>query len=350
MNLSREQKLEIYKQLPEEVRALAMSESTGQMMAGMAKKYSISTEKMPIFVGAVGDIFMGLSEEKNLAGELETKVGIEKAKAEQLKDEINALFFSNIRIALAKTRSQTALLLERFKKESAEVKPETKASDLLKAVASRPSISTPVPTKAPLPTANTPVPPVTAIKTAPTFTPKPTVSAISATPVSSIQTMPKPATPVIPQMPKKEAMPDQIPETHPEHMLERGDILSQIENPTSMKQIPMPTKPTITRPPVAPTTSAASTPTAPKPLSQAPQTPQMAQAPLSNVHTLRQDMEMGKQDGSFANIIAQKLARPSTVSVEQKTVTPPPAKPLTPASLSAAGQAPAKDPYREPIE
>ena len=119
----------------------------------------------------------------------------------------------------------------------------------------------------------------------------------------------------IAQSARQATAPDQIPETHPYHLLEKAKVLAEIERPTPNRFIP-PNAP-IARPPMPVAKPSAPTPT-----------------PAPQIRTLQKDLERGKTEGTFANIISQKLAGPTTISQIEK-VLPPTTNPR------------ATDPYRE---
>ena len=92
MKISREQFLELYKDLPEELQYAMSSERTIDTTEQLIKEYQLSENHSSVLIEVIGHTLLGVSPPSECAQRL-VRAGISKKDAEQISQTVNRVIF-----------------------------------------------------------------------------------------------------------------------------------------------------------------------------------------------------------------------------------------------------------------
>lgn len=121
---SREQFVELYKDLPEDLKKAMSSERTIDTTERLSDQEDLSDEEHHAFVKAIGDVLLGLVKPSKFKEELE-KAGISKKGAEKINSSVQRFIFYPVRDTLAQLYEEELKIkkgpeVEELKEETGE--------------------------------------------------------------------------------------------------------------------------------------------------------------------------------------------------------------------------------------
>lgn len=130
MKISREQFLELYKDLPEELQYAMSSERTIDATERLIREYELSEGQSSALIEIIGHTLLGISAPSDCEQCL-VKAGIAKEKAKKIDQAVNRVIFFPVRRILNELyRKEIEITEEEEQKEQKAVsKKEAKASD-----------------------------------------------------------------------------------------------------------------------------------------------------------------------------------------------------------------------------
>ncbi len=94
--------LEMYQQLPEDVKKAVFSVESGRIIQAIGKKYNLTPDKIGNLANETGMVMLGVSPAKDFIINIARNVYIDKETARKVASDINAQIFAKIRESLKK--------------------------------------------------------------------------------------------------------------------------------------------------------------------------------------------------------------------------------------------------------
>lgn len=196
MGPTREQKLEKYKKLPDDLKETIMSVGTSEKFYAVGQKHQLNIEQVEILSKQAGLVMLGFEHPSKFIGNIAKALDVPEERARAIAQDVNAQIFQPVRESLKKIHG---------------IEPQSPPP--------KPTIPPPSPTTLKTPPPNLPAKPLIAV------TPKLPVSIPPTAPI-----IPKPPLPPPPTL-----LPSEAGKEENEADLNREEILAGIENPVPAK-------------------------------------------------------------------------------------------------------------------
>lgn len=110
MSIDKEKINEAYKKLPEEMKAILVSDETSEFVMNLGKKYQLHVDQTGALSNAIILIMVGLMRPNEFIPAVAKNLNIETDKAQQIAKEINDQIFAPIRESLKQVHSSAPKL------------------------------------------------------------------------------------------------------------------------------------------------------------------------------------------------------------------------------------------------
>ena len=107
MNNSKEQLLEKFDQLPQDLQDAILAVETSDKLQLIAKKFGLHIDQTGEMGSETGLVMLGITHPTEFIGNLEKRLGVERAKAAQIAGEVNEQIFLPIRDSLKKIHAES---------------------------------------------------------------------------------------------------------------------------------------------------------------------------------------------------------------------------------------------------
>lgn len=102
MNYSKEQKQEIFANLPADLREAILSVETAEKLQNIASKHSLMMDQVSELSDEIGLLMLGLTKQSSFVKNVSSRLGISSGKADEVARDVNEQIFDAIRESLRK--------------------------------------------------------------------------------------------------------------------------------------------------------------------------------------------------------------------------------------------------------
>jgi len=128
MKISREQFLELYNDLPEELKDAMSSERTIDTTERLIEEYKLNNDHSSALIEVIGHTLLGISPPSECSQRL-AKAGISKKKAEKIGQTVNRVIFFPARRILSELYQESGKVTEKEGQEKRKEKSKRKKTD-----------------------------------------------------------------------------------------------------------------------------------------------------------------------------------------------------------------------------
>lgn len=124
-----EQTIEIYKNLPEDLKGAIFNVEMTKAVDAIGKKYNLYVDRIGILGNETGMVMLGVTKPKDFVSNLSARLGVSNDMARSIAEEINQQIFSKVRESLKKVHGIDGEI-----KNVEPQPPEVKKEDILKEI------------------------------------------------------------------------------------------------------------------------------------------------------------------------------------------------------------------------
>lgn len=103
-----EQILEMYENLPEDLKGAIFSVEMTEAVKKIGEKYQLAIDKIGALGNETGMVMLGVTHSRDFIPNLASRLNMDKETARKIADEISSLIFSKVRESLKKMHGETS--------------------------------------------------------------------------------------------------------------------------------------------------------------------------------------------------------------------------------------------------